>query len=85
MRLLSRRVNIRCLAGPKKLNTFFGKVEHPKGDISAEILKARAGLRLRQRCLPVNVRLQSLLQGVRRSSTCSLRFRGTRFVNLVNV
>lgn len=38
-RLLSRRVNIRCCGGPPKVNTFFGKVEHPKGDISAELIK----------------------------------------------
>lgn len=38
-RLLSRLVNIRCCGGPRKVNTFFGKVEHPQGDISVALLK----------------------------------------------
>ena len=39
IRLLGRRVNIRVGGFSSKNGVFYGKIEHPKGDISAEILK----------------------------------------------
>merc|ERR1719407_355732 len=38
IRLLGRRVNIRCGGFSSKNGVFYGKVEHPKGDISVELL-----------------------------------------------